>query len=50
MSRCSYRKLEANSVTFLPEGLFDNLIDLQELCANSSLSSLLSRRLFVCFM
>ena len=31
MSRCFHRKLEANSVTFLPEGLFDNLIDLQDL-------------------
>ena len=30
-SRCFYRELEANSVAFLPEGLFDNLIDLQYL-------------------
>ena len=30
-SRCFYRGLEANSVAFLPEGLFDNLIDLQYL-------------------
>ena len=50
MSRCFYRKLEANSVAFLPEGLFDNLIDLQVLWANSSLSSLFSHRTFVCFM
>ena len=28
MSRCFYRNLEANDITFLPEGLFDNLINL----------------------
>ena len=42
------RELKTNSVTFLPEGLFDNLIDLQYLWAYLSLSSLFSRRLFVC--
>ena len=34
MSRCFYRELGANSVAFLPEGLLDNLIDLQYLWAN----------------
>ena len=31
MRRCFYRKLEANDITFLPEGLFDNLINLDAL-------------------
>ena len=29
MSRCFYSALEANDITFLPEGLFDNLINLE---------------------
>ena len=29
MSRCFYRELKANNITFLPEGLFDNLINLK---------------------
>ena len=40
MSRCYYRKLEANDITFLPEGLFDNLIKLYTLWVNTSLFSL----------
>ena len=40
MSRCFYRKLEANNITFLPEGLFDNLINLWRLWVNTSLFSL----------
>ena len=41
--QCFYMKLVADSVAFLPEGLFDNLSNLQYLWANSSLSSLFSR-------
>ena len=40
MSRCFYRELEANNITFLPEGLFDNLINLGRLWVNTSLFSL----------
>ena len=40
MSRCFYRKLEANNITFLPEGLFDNLINLKLLWVYNSLFSL----------
>ena len=40
MSRCFYRELEANNITFLPEGLFDNLINLKLLWVNTSLFSL----------
>ena len=40
MSRCFYRELEANNITFLPEGLFDNLINLELLWVNTSLFSL----------
>ena len=40
MSRCFYRELEANNITFLPEGLFDNLINLWLLWVNTSLFSL----------
>ena len=40
MSRCFYRELEANTITFLPEGLFDNLINLGWLWVNRSLFSL----------
>ena len=40
MSRCFYRNLEANDITFLPEGLFDNLINLKWLWVNTSLFSL----------
>ena len=44
MSRCFYRKLEANDITFLPEGLFDNLINLEWLWVNTSLFSLSNKR------
>ena len=40
MSQCFYRELEANNITFLPEGLFDNLINLMLLWVNTSLLSL----------
>ena len=40
MSRCFYKELEADNITFLPEGLFDNLINLKVLWVNTSLFSL----------
>ena len=40
MSRCFYRQLRANNITSLPEGLFDNLINLEWLWVNTSLFSL----------
>ena len=40
MSRCFFRELVDNNIAFLPEGLFDNLINLYWLWVNTSLSSL----------
>ena len=40
LRRCFYRELEANNITFLPEGWFDNLINLRSLWVNTSLFSL----------
>ena len=40
MSRCFFRDLETPDITFLPEGLFDNLINLELLWVNTSLFSL----------
>ena len=40
MSRCFYRELEANNITFLREELSDNLINLGWLWVNTSLFSL----------
>ena len=40
LRRCVYRELESNNITFLPEGLFDNLIKLRGLRVNTSLFSL----------
>ena len=40
MIRCLYRNLEATDITLLPEGLFDNLINLKWLWVNTRLFSL----------
>ena len=47
MSRCFFRELKANNITFLPEGLFDKLINLQHLWVNTSLFSF-SKNLEAC--
>ena len=43
MSRCFNRELKAYNITFLPEGLFDNLINLYRLWVNTSFFSLCNK-------